>query len=425
MKSKSKKLYLIFIINYYLSSNNSHKISIIYTFNNINDNINGIDESSNLLYSDIYDESQFITYITNILSKKLFFLLKMPNKKYIFIHFDYSNSNKIGLIIPFIINKYYKNEDLQFILIVHIKRNFSLDNPKEIIYTLPDINYDIDQIFIDNLNGPDIRLNEIHIHPIQKIFERGLIDIKGEFNKTLERFTKEKLQIQKFSEIFEEYFNNDIKRQILQNIKLYINNNKDNFNNIIERIYKSKYINTNSVDIIMVVVEFIKREIIGEYMNKILFKFEEEIIYKIDELNMNFVRNINREENNKLKEMISSNVFNLLEDENKLFLIIITYDEKVAFRLLCKYTDKFINIEKEFYKEYPEYLENGGNFRVNDNLLDKKKTLKESKLKNNDKIIFKEFDKYNDEKQSDEFEDESENDGAESNNSGYESENED
>ena len=56
---------------------------------------------------------------------------KYKNNDVIFIHFDYSNSKKIGFLISFIINNYYKNERLKFIFIIHVKRNFILINKEK------------------------------------------------------------------------------------------------------------------------------------------------------------------------------------------------------------------------------------------------------------------------------------------------------
>ena len=48
-------------------------------------------------------------------------------------------------------------------------------------------------------------------------------------------------------------------------------------------------------------------------------------------------------------------------------------------------------MEEEFYKEYPEYLKTKGTFSINNDFIQKEKTLEELKLKNNDIIIFDEF----------------------------------
>ena len=92
-----------------------------------------------------------------------------------------------------------------------------------------------------------------------------------------------------------------------------------------------------------------------------------------------------------MKEIISRFPFILTKEEYILSLIIITKDEKVVSSIICKNTDKFSKVEENFYKEYPEYLENKGTFRINNDLIQKDKTLEELKLKNNNIIIFEEL----------------------------------
>ena len=93
-------------------------------------------------------------------------------------------------------------------------------------------------------------------------------------------------------------------------------------------------------------------------------------------------------ENKKLNKIISKFPFILKENEYILVLIIKTFDEKVIFSSICKNTDKFIKVEDEFYKEYPEYREYKGYFKIYNKLIDKYKTIEDNKLKNNSIIIF-------------------------------------
>ena len=60
---------------------------------------------------------------------------------------------------------------------------------------------------------------------------------------------------------------------------------------------------------------------------------------------------------------------------------------------ICKNTDKFNSIENKFFIKYPEYIEDKGSFYRRNNLIDKNKTLEECKLKDNDIIIFDNFEK--------------------------------
>ena len=127
----------------YLKSNPKHKISIIYTFTSINTRINDIDESSSFkMISEIKSENQLLGNINSMISENTSIKTKTKNvnKNIIFIQLDESNSNKIGFLISFVINNYYKNEELKFIFIIHIKKNFFVDKKAEKIFAVPDIN---------------------------------------------------------------------------------------------------------------------------------------------------------------------------------------------------------------------------------------------------------------------------------------------
>ena len=90
-----------------------------------------------------------------------------------------------------------------------------------------------------------------------------------------------------------------------------------------------------------------------------------------------------------LNKEISKFPFTLSENEYIILLIIMTKDEKVMFPLMCKNTDKLNKIKEIFFKEFPEYSDNNGNFYChNNNLLKNDETLEECKIKTNDIIIF-------------------------------------
>lgn len=111
---------------------------------------------------------------------------------------------------------------------------------------------------------------------------------------------------------------------------------------------------------------------------------EQEFFDKIKEENINL-----KKELEQLKKINSKFPLNLLENEYILVLLVITQDENIIFSLICKNTDKFKKVENKFYENYPQYRSNKGQFIFKNNLLDKKKTLEECRLKNNDIIIFR------------------------------------
>ena len=354
----------------YLKSNPKHKISIIYTFNSINTRINDIDESSSFkMISEIKSENQLLGNINNMISENTNIKTKNKNEKknIIFIQLDESNSNKIGFLILFVINNYYKNEELKFIFIIHVKRNFYVDEKAEKIFAVPDINYNIYQLFIDNLIGPNIKLNEIINDLVQKLLDEDLVKIEDEFNNALKEFTKDNLKnlygdndkinkdnyLEKLETYFDNEDNKDIKKSIIDKIKSYIDNQKENSNSIIENIYKSKYINKDTVDLISIIIDYVKKEVISKNIKRILCKLEDNNI-----LTTLLVLNSNKNLiNDKLKETIGEMINQYIID--KINIEDDKYEPKfiLSYIIPCFY-DSYIkisnfvaqNIRNDFFK---------------------------------------------------------------------------
>ena len=138
------------------------------------------------------------------------------------IQFQQSYSNKIQFISDYIIN-YCKDDEYNYVFLIHARRKF-LNIPsgrKESIYSIPNINNDINQLFIDNLNGPNITLENISKKNFEEImFELGsLIDEETEFKKTLLNFVFAGITSRHMSKINPEEYIDDLTK--------YIDNNKN------------------------------------------------------------------------------------------------------------------------------------------------------------------------------------------------------
>ena len=147
--------------------NLKYKISIIYTFTNITNSVEGLDQFMSIMVSQIKSENDLKNSI-NELKIKNEDNIKIQN--YIFIEFEQNNYEKIKFITNYILNN-LKEDNYSYIMIMHINRNFNIKNKNnnQKIYSLPDINNDINQLFIDNLNGIDLRLNDLLTKDILKI----------------------------------------------------------------------------------------------------------------------------------------------------------------------------------------------------------------------------------------------------------------
>ena len=146
----------IIFYNYrdYINGKHSrYKISIIYTFTNIINRVKGLDESMSFMISEIRSEEGLKNKIEEIKNQNE--NNKMKKEYNICIKFDRVTSNKIKFTSDYIFN-YFNEDKYNYIFIIHINRIFK-DNINRIyyreIYSLPDINPSINQLFIDNLNG--------------------------------------------------------------------------------------------------------------------------------------------------------------------------------------------------------------------------------------------------------------------------------
>jgi hypothetical protein len=113
--------------------------------------------------------------------------------KIILVHFEQYDLNKIQYISDYISN-YYKDDDYNYIFIIHIQRNFSFSNfeqNEKIIDSIPNIYDNINQLFIDNLNGPsDISLKGIMNKNIKHILleTSSYMNLESEFEESLLNF---------------------------------------------------------------------------------------------------------------------------------------------------------------------------------------------------------------------------------------------
>ena len=270
------------------ANKNNYKISIIYTFSNLGRNIH----ENEFLISEIRSENQLKSRIDEILIK---------NKniedygKIIIINFEQSNSDKIQFVSDYIMN-YYKEDNYNYIFIIHIKRRFFNDKQSyQRIYSIPNINEEINQIFIDNLNGPsNITLKDLLMQNIEGLIlnnNKNLFDEEMEFKNSLSNFVYN--QRNERDKI--DFLNNPIGDDYLQKIRRYMENNRDlrktlikkakelinedeiskgNSAGLIYKMNKEKPINKNTIDIVSHLLIYIREKIFNENLLKV-FKFLE------------------------------------------------------------------------------------------------------------------------------------------------------
>ena len=98
----------------------NNKISIIYTFSYITDNLEGYERTEQIMLSEIKTENHLQNIINNIKRNNL---KNNKDNHIIIINFEQSDLNKIQFVTDFI-NNYYKEDNYNYILIIHIQRSF-------------------------------------------------------------------------------------------------------------------------------------------------------------------------------------------------------------------------------------------------------------------------------------------------------------
>ena len=79
----------------------------------------------------------------------------------------------------------------------------------------------------------------------------------------------------------------------------------------------------------------------------------------------------------------------LSKGEKLISVIFTSSDQNMYYSIICKNTQKFIELEKKLYNNYPEYSESDNFFMINENRVNKDKSLDENNIRNNDIIILR------------------------------------
>ena len=108
------------------NTKDNYKISIIYTFSNITNIIEGYYKAKTIMISEINTEEKLKSDINE---NKRKYCYENKNKHLIIINFEQYNTNKIQFISDYISN-YCKDDDYNYIFIIHIQRSFNIEKNK-------------------------------------------------------------------------------------------------------------------------------------------------------------------------------------------------------------------------------------------------------------------------------------------------------
>jgi len=170
---------------------------------------------------------------------------------------------------------------------------------------------------------------------------------------------------------------------------------ENNLNDIIRKykIFNNKIIEAKKFGISININNKNKLIEINEILNKEIKNFYESQNKNEDKNNSNKDNNIKElyNEIDKLKEKLSRYPFELSKGEKLISVIFTSSDKNLLYSIICKNTEKFIELEKKLYNDYPEYSESDNYFMVKGNRVNKIKSLDENKIRNNDIIILKKY----------------------------------
>ncbi len=374
------------------NTKDNYKISIIYTFSKIANIVEGYNKTEQIMISEIRTEDKLKNEIDDIKSKNE----NEDQKKHIItINFEQYNSNKIQFISDYI-NNYCKDDNYNYIFIIHIQRSFKIENKtkkEKTIYSIPNIYKNINQLFIDNLQGSDISLNDLLKKSIKNVMFNAdtFKNLDNEFNDILVNFVYEEmseknkngakensilstyfsekygeksklgsLNEEKYIDEITKYMTKDIefKDDLIKKAKELIDIDKDaqgDCQTLVNKMFKENHINKNSLDIISCILDYIKENIFKKYLQYI-FKVLEHNNFLTTLIEINNDKNSKLDKNDKSNKNDRSNKIILKELKSK-FLKEIKVNNDV------KYEPKFLFNYKipgfyNFYKDLSDYLNN-------------------------------------------------------------------
>ena len=373
----------------------NYKISIIYTFSDISGNIKDFNDDNIIMIENISTEGNLKNQIDEIKNRNKNKNIHYP---YILIQFEDNNSKKIQFTSDYIIN--YLEDDYHYIFIIYIHRNMNSDSERvQRIYSIPNIYENINQLFIDNLEGPEISLNDLLNKDVKEIMS-SFNNLDKEFREALTNFVYDKLNSKlnqsskktdistylterypiNRNEIFiENLINymmyNDIgfKNKIIEKAKELIITDKDalkDCKNLIEKILSDCYMNKDKIDIVSILLDYIKENVFMKYLNFIFNVLEDNnflttLIELSDEKTCRLGKN-KEDKNTKIIKNLETTFLKEIKVDNKKYEPKFLSNYRIPgfynfYKKLSEVLSKDINVEfldNENYLREPEDISN-------------------------------------------------------------------
>ena len=373
--------------------------NIIYTFSNNLEALKNIDYINNELRGIINKENIKEIIISSIknendLEREIDFFFNKKNYKICIIRLMPYEGSLMNYLKFFIENKeknlVENNSKKVFIFIVYMTKilkeelkeidkmplNEQIEIRKKIIDESLSHLSGYYQIFIDNLNGNENKIEEILnmnkfelFITLDNIYDKNVQELKEVINKL-------KLDLKKEKEI-----NNEKDLKIKELEEMLKKNEKDIDN---EKNLKIKELEET--------LKNMEKEIDKEKREK------NDLIKTINDL-----KNNKSNKDNELKELMEKlkkmeNEIKMLKEkipfeygkEDKIFTVtFLSQNEDIHYSMICKNTDNFQRLEKTFYDKFPEYQNCNNIFLINERKIDKNKNVETNGIIDNDIIIFK------------------------------------
>ena len=88
-----------------------------------------------------------------------------------------------------------------------------------------------------------------------------------------------------------------------------------------------------------------------------------------------------------LNEKLKRYPIELEKNEKLISIIFASSDQAIYYSMICKNTDTISDLEKQLYKEYPDFIETDNFFLCKGSVINKYKSLESYKIKNGDILI--------------------------------------
>ncbi len=250
----------------YLKSEKRGKenILIIYTFSKIGESINLYEKESymEIIASEIKNVSKFKQILNEFYETKKYktLMLKFTSENAIYINYFISEIKHYNDI------RSITDENKKYIFTVNIQREFNSKKTNKITTVLI-TNENINQLFIDNINGAELSIKDIEGKNIEDYINKGYLDPKKLILEEMFKFYGEKKdeQMGKYKGIdtnnFIQEFKNFIeKSDLVKEIQKIILSQMKKNEKIVDLIIEKKSINQNTIDFTSAILTYLKEE---------------------------------------------------------------------------------------------------------------------------------------------------------------------